>query len=242
MNNIQNKSELSKSSFQQNDLLQEESDKVVASRKGYWDSFYSNDKLIRQQPPSQFAAFVASEFNNFPMIVDVGCGNGRDTLFFAQLGYSTLGIDRSSAAIAQSTKKILGSDDNSENHKFICMNVTSLPYALDLIDFLSLQKKIIYSRFFLHAITDEEQKSFLDFTYLCMKQGDILALEFRTTEDENRQTVTSAHYRRYIDTSQLVKYLSVFYDLDLDYYASGTGFAKYLTDDAHVAQILLRKK
>ena len=108
----QNNSLPLKTSTSDKSLLQLENDNIITSRKCYWDSFYTHDQLIRQQPPSQFAAFVASEFGDFPLIVDVGCGNGRDTLFFAHLGYSTLGIDRSSAAIEQSTKKISGSDDN----------------------------------------------------------------------------------------------------------------------------------
>jgi hypothetical protein len=66
-------------------------------------------------------------------------------------------------------------------------------------------------------------------------------LEFRTTEDEKRQKVTDAHYRRYIEPNQLAKHLSSFYNFNLEYLASGTGFAKYLTDDAHIARMLLKK-
>lgn len=214
----------------------------VENRTGYWDGYYSNDPLIRKQPPSQFAAFVASECSDFPLIVDVGCGNGRDTLFFAQLGYSTIGIDKSSAAIDQSIQKIMGYDQKKDHHTFICLNVNELPEAEILISKLQKKRKVIYSRFFLHAITEEEQNAFMDFSFNCMQNGDVLALEFRTTLDQSREKVTGTHYRRYINAEQLVNNLTDNYSCSLQYFATGTGFAKFRTDDAYVARIILVKE
>lgn len=213
----------------------------VELRTGYWDTYYSNDQLIRKQPPSQFAAFVASECGDFPLVVDVGCGNGRDTLFFAQLGHSTLGIDKSSAAIDQSTRKILGYDEQIEAHSFLCMNAMALPDAKDLIDRIAKIKKVIYSRFFLHAITEEEQTAFLDFATASMQTGDMLALEFRTLQDQNREKVTGAHYRRYIDADQLSHQITHEHGFALSYFAEGIGFAKFRSDDAFVARALFLK-
>lgn len=225
--------------FAKNNLGQNETD--VDLRTGYWDTYYSNDQLIRKQPPSQFAAFVASECGEFPTIVDVGCGNGRDTLFFAQLGHQTLGIDKSSSAIDQSLQKIVGGDDKLEKHSFVCMNAISLPDATELINRLASKKKVIYSRFFLHAITEEEQSAFLDFSIACMQTGDMLALEFRTTQDQSREKVTASHYRRFIDASQLARHLTHECGYALNYFAEGTGFAKFRSDDAYVARLLLLK-
>jgi SAM-dependent methyltransferase len=219
----------------------EKNESAVDLRTGYWDNYYSHDPLIRKQPPSQFAAFVASECGEFPMIVDVGCGNGRDTLFFAQLGHSTLGIDKSSSAIDQSAQKIIGKDDKLEKNSFVCMNALFLPSASDLIKRLSSKKKVIYSRFFLHAITEEEQSAFFDFSAACMQTGDILALEFRTTQDLAREKVTASHYRRYIDASHLAHHLTNEFSYSLIYFAEGTGFAKFRSDDAYVARLLLLK-
>ncbi len=212
----------------------------IHDRTGYWNSYYSNDPLIRQQPPSQFAAFVAAECAGFPLIVDVGCGNGRDTLFFAQLGHQTLGIDKSSAAIDQSAQKVLDRA-NAQDHAFLCMNALSLPDASDLVERLSSKKKVIYSRFFLHAITQEEQTAFLDFSFACMQADDMLALEFRTREDASREKVTGSHYRRYIDAEALADQLVQDYPGALEYFTTGTGLAKFRSDDAHVARILVRK-
>ena len=75
-------------------------------REAYWNQYYFAPRDFKIQAPSQFAAFVASEYTSHRLMVDVGCGNGRDTLFFAQLGYETLGIDGSSTAIDHCRERI----------------------------------------------------------------------------------------------------------------------------------------
>ena len=48
----------------------------------YWDNFYSGVDL-KLGIPSQFAAFVAMEYlEKVNTILDIGCGNGRDSVFF----------------------------------------------------------------------------------------------------------------------------------------------------------------
>jgi cyclopropane fatty-acyl-phospholipid synthase-like methyltransferase len=68
-------------------------------RRAYWDAYYATEgrgSII----PSQFAAFVASEYLAGHQVVEFGCGNGRDALFFAGLGSKVLGVDGSASAIA----------------------------------------------------------------------------------------------------------------------------------------------
>ncbi len=46
----------------------------------YWDNFYKNF-LIKKESP--FARFVHKKIKKkINKILDVGCGNGRDTFFF----------------------------------------------------------------------------------------------------------------------------------------------------------------
>lgn len=213
----------------------------VAQRSDYWDSYYEHDGLIKMQPPSQFAAFIASECMHTPLFVDVGCGSGRDTFFFAQMGHSTLGIDGSESAISHCKRSFQVFDRGAVHHEFQCLNVLELSSNMDWIEELKTKRKTIYSRFFLHAITEFEQAAFLDFAFNSMQQEDILALEFRTLADAYRNKVTGAHYRRYIDAQELVQQLTQEYPGRLLYFAEGTGMAKYKTDDAHVARILIAR-
>lgn len=64
----------------------------------YWNNFYSNNGAVLYQ--SQFAAHILNEFSSTKKIIDIGCGNGRDSLFFASHGLNVLGIDGSLSAIS----------------------------------------------------------------------------------------------------------------------------------------------
>jgi len=215
---------------------------LAESKKSlYWDIFYSESDL-KSQPPSQFAAFVASECSSFPLILDIGCGSGRDTVFFANLGFATIAIDGSKSAVRQTIQRFSKYAIGSDIHEFHCINAADLPEADDLIYRISQTPKVIYSRFFLHAITDAEQASFFNFSYKCLSSDDVLALEYRTTEDSHRQKVTNPHYRRYIDTQELIDNIQEKKEFRIEYCLSGTGLAKYKNDDAHVTRLLLRRE
>ena len=66
--------------------------------KKYWDSFYLQDGA--PDKPSNFATFIANEYSKFcNLIMDVGCGNGRDSFYFASQGIKSIGIDQSDEVI-----------------------------------------------------------------------------------------------------------------------------------------------
>ena len=53
------------------------------NKKKYWDLFYKTKvNKIKLNHPSQFAIFTIGEAENITSLVEFGCGNGRDALFF----------------------------------------------------------------------------------------------------------------------------------------------------------------
>ena len=75
--------------------------KSVPEEKGeYWNQYYASREVMKLSAPSQFAAFAAQEAGDAHLIIEVGCGNGRDSLFFARHGFQVVAIDGSTAAIA----------------------------------------------------------------------------------------------------------------------------------------------
>jgi len=71
----------------------------------YWNKFYKKFNLAK---PSSFAEFVYKKIKikkNLLSIIDIGCGNGRDTLFFLKKGFLTVGLDKSRVAIIENKKK-----------------------------------------------------------------------------------------------------------------------------------------
>lgn len=207
-------------------------------RGSYWNSFYESTAKKRNTP-SQFAVFVANELPFFDWVIDLGCGNGRDSLFFHDAGYSILAVDGSETAISKSKELVQKSQYKDVTTDFYCEKINELTHNEVFTNKAKELSKIIYSRFFLHAITDNEEDAFLDLCTEISRTGDVLALEFRTKQDEGRVKVTANHYRRFIEPMALIKKIIAYGPWKVIYTAEGTGFAKYNEDDAHVCRILL---
>jgi tellurite methyltransferase len=206
----------------------------------YWNSFYEAKELINI--PSQFSVFVANECKDIGSVIDLGCGNGRDSFFFASLKLNTIGIDSSSSAITFCNEK-LKLTTNLKNANFFCENISDLDLFNKIEKILSnlniSMPILIYSRFFLHAINEEQEDLFIHFCSLILKKyGGKVALEFRTKRDELQTKVTNIHFRRFIDP---IKFFSKIQNVGfkVEYFCEGFGYAKYKEDDAHVARFIL---
>ena len=207
-------------------------------RRSYWDDYYANIKKLNV--PSQFAAFIANEYIDFPLIIDIGCGNGRDTQFFSYLGFNTIGIDGSESAIQYCNQNIFNSDDIQKKNIFLKHDILELHQDAKFIESINKTKKIFYSRFFLHAINHGEESCLFKFIQKSCCPGDFICLEFRTSLDENRSKVTGSHYRRYIDVDSFMKSIQSLMNLELIYLTEGIGLAKYKSDDAHVCRVIFK--
>ena len=67
---------------------------------GYWNDLYSKQNYFGIGPT--ILALEAQELiknNSISNILELGCGQGRDSLFFANLGYNVVGTDISENAI-----------------------------------------------------------------------------------------------------------------------------------------------
>ena len=64
-----------------------------------YDKHYQQENLFGRPYP-QFVTFMRS-WEPKGSVLDVGCGQGRDALFLAELGYSVTGIDTSQLGISQ---------------------------------------------------------------------------------------------------------------------------------------------
>jgi len=203
----------------------------------YWEQYYAH-QTSKRIIPSQFAAFVAGETPDKHQVIDVGCGTGRDALFFAQCGHRVIGVDAAASAIkiCQQHASVLQTNEAS----FVCG-------MIDQTLFDTIRKQInrdlpllIYARFFLHAIDEKKQSEFFRFCADLCAQGGRIAVEFRTMRDAEQPKVTESHYRRFIDPLHV---LSEARDrgLNMTYFVEGFGYAKYRDDDAHVARCLFER-
>jgi ubiquinone/menaquinone biosynthesis C-methylase UbiE len=67
----------------------------------YWDNFYKKFNLTK---PSLFARFALKKLKKNSSLLEVGCGNGRDTFFFLKNKIRCTAYDISKTAINKNRK------------------------------------------------------------------------------------------------------------------------------------------
>ncbi|NIP99794.1 MAG: methyltransferase domain-containing protein [Nitrospinaceae bacterium] len=203
----------------------------------YWEQHY--ESYIKLTFPSQFAAFCLNEMPHDRTIIDCGCGNGRDSFFFDKYGKTVIGLDASTAAINFCENH--ATDSNAQRVNFHVANFEDKD-NLGKIEKLLKQRDdqfLIYSRFFLHAINEKSEENFLDFCNNICNSGDEIYLEFRTIDDRRKRKIEPKHFRRFIDVDILKKKV-VKKGFAIEYFSQGIGFAKYKSEDANVARLILK--
>jgi SAM-dependent methyltransferase len=201
----------------------------------YWEDYYS--KRPANAEPSQFARFIASRFPDRKNIVDVGCGNGRDSFFFASSGCEVLGVDASATAIRICENRRHMSAGKCSFH-MLDVGRENLRDILVSRQFDPAQT-LIYARFFLHAISERSEHAFLASVAPVIGSGARLCVEFRTAEDASLFKVENAHYRRFIDPQLFLAKCEDF-RMQSEFFCVGKGLAPYGAEDPVIARMVLK--
>ena len=230
---------------------------TAKDNEAFWQEFYALNTSLKREP-SSFCQFVLDKFitidsNHIKSLVDIGCGNGRDTFYFAKHGegrLSVVGVDACAVAIESNTRLM-------DQHKYdLCsfsqMNINNLEA------FSSRFKNydFIYARFFLHSITRADQDLFMTFLGDELKPHALVLLEFRTDKDrmwreDNRSRVklsqdeaissdAQGHYRRYINFEVFCRQL-VELKFELVFAEERSGLSIRGEDDPCLGRIVARK-
>jgi SAM-dependent methyltransferase len=205
------------------------------ARTVYWDDYYATRATPVRKLPSQFATFVAGELDQRHRVIELGCGDGRDAMFFASFGHEVVGVDASHAAVeaCRLLAQTLG-----ENASFIVSRIDEPDLAARIRG--DDGPRVVYARFFVHAITEVEEEILLDLAAAITDPGDLLAVEYRTVRDSSGAKVTETHYRRFVMPAAF-EARALGRGFDVTYAVEGFGFAKYRQDDAYVARTIFRR-
>lgn len=186
--------------------------------EGYWDKYYSDRKERNElfSIPSLFAIDIFQKYmgggGNGKHLIELGCGNGRDSVWFARNGINVTAIDSSQVVIKELQNRIF-----LDNCTFICddfVNAESI---------YQIQYDYCYSRFTLHAINEREETQILLKAYSMLKDGGYLFIEARSIHDkkyglgqavEKNAYIYDGHYRRFLDLAEVaIKLKSIGFDI-----------------------------
>lgn len=206
----------------------------------FWEYHYKQFGITE---PSSFAKFCADRWiNPVDIVVEIGCGNGRDGEFLATCCAKYYAIDSSASAIQSFSDRITVSDNQSVINLF-CGDV--LDFKFSELTAPPTGKIVIYSRFSLHSM-DEATENFLLNEFVRLNQARILAVEARTILDPlygigievSRNAFETDHYRRFIDPQDFLGFSMS--QTDIQYFALSDGVAVTETENPVVMRAIVR--
>lgn len=206
-----------------------------AAAPSYWQQYYT--AAAAPEAPSDFARFASERLANYPTIIELGCGNGRDSLHFLKEGWQVRALDASTAAVDSCRRRVAEAGQDPIRGQFTNGSVAD-PEAWQGLAAGTDGPIGIYARFLFHAIDEATEAALLDHAarLIAARDGALVA-EFRTLADEPLQKAEAPHFRRYIDPDRLCAELER-RGLTVIYRREGQGMARYRDEDACVARIV----
>ena len=199
----------------------------------YWEKFYKKVRKKRLSR-SKFADFVLKKINKNYTLIDFGCGDGRDSFYFAKYIKKTIGIDYSSYVIEENNLT------KNKNIQFLNYNVQNKNLYLKLKKIISPESKNnVYARFFLHTLNNKQIRNFLLIAKKIIKRNGSIFIEYRTEKDKKNQKIFKNHYRNFINPKNLENTLHKL-NLKSVFFKEGKGMAKYKNEDAYVARHIIK--
>ena len=194
--------------------------------KNYWKNLYYSDVELPTNN-SSFAEFVYSYLPEKQTLVDIGCGNGRDTAYFEKKYDRVYGYDFVSNPnyLANTNKLIIEDVENFDVY-----------YA-----------QIYYMRFFAHAIDEDVFDSLLE--KISFNKDCKICVETRSSKEYTKDPklvtnfdsgIGSAHYRILYSKDYLEQKISNRFKID--YIVEDKNLAHYLNDNPYIIRIIASTK
>lgn len=208
--------------------------------KEYWTKYYEDNS--KPTDASTFAEFILPKLEENKCLIELGCGNGRDSVYFSKNNLNVIAVDQVQCEI-----DYLNKNYKTDNIHFLCDDFTNLKDSKhDLI--IEGNFDYIYSRFTFHAINEEKENRTLDWIESTLSKDGIFLLEARSVKDpmfkqgrnlSETENFTN-HYRRYMDLERIVEKLEM-RNFHVEFKLEDKDLAVYKDDNPYVIRIIARK-
>jgi SAM-dependent methyltransferase len=139
-----------------------------------WNNVYSNDSSFFGNEPSKFALICYEDFvkHKVQKVLELGCGQGRDSIFFASKGLEVYTIDSSKVAIENLRIKAKGLNLDIKLKNIDA--VKGLPFLHNHFD-------AVYSHMFYNmGFTDNKLKFLFNESNQVLKNNGLLSFSVRS--------------------------------------------------------------
>jgi ubiquinone/menaquinone biosynthesis C-methylase UbiE len=208
----------------------------------YWANFYAHAEY---DTGSTFFEKVNAADGMPDTVIDLGCGDGRDSYAFGKAGRKVLGLDRSHIGVRHATQKAhdLG---HGATVSFSACDVGDAAHLqailTDAIAKADGGPVVFYARFFLHSIPEDVQATMMRTIREVARPGDYFAAEFRTDKDEKNAKVHTKHYRRFQNGPAFGEALDREYGFTIVEEQEGTGLSPYKGEDPELYRVIARRE
>lgn len=210
----------------------------------YWDKYYKRNgtnELISDC--STFAAFCLDNFFVDPgmTIIELGCGNGRDAVYFAQNELKVVALDQSITGVKIAKKRL----DVAKSHY---LDTVSADFVkMDYAKYTHVDA--FYSRFTIHSISSDDEAKLLPKIFHALNSGGLFCIEVRTTSDplygigENcgDNTFSTDHRRRFVNSDKFLHSVLAL-GFKLVYFTERDNLSVYKDDNPVLMRIVLQKQ
>lgn len=207
----------------------------------YWNNYYSGVDSAPKEP-SAFAVKMLSDYiSPDRYLLELGCGNGRDSIYFAENGVSVVAVDSSAKTIENlnSWKR-----DNKKDITFVCDDFTKTNAVYQQsFDYC-------YSRFTLHSITEDQEISVIKNVSNALSREGKFFIEVRSINDDiyglgenvgKDAYIYEGHYRRFIRRTELEDRLRKYGNFEVIYSEEKRSFAEYKGNNPPIIRIVAVK-
>lgn len=206
----------------------------------YWKTF-DYGAIDNQQ--SNFAFFVNKQYlEKEPSdvclhILDIGCGNLRDSLFFANKGHMVYAVDK------------------FFNNQTYYSNINYYQKDINLVllqngNIINKLFDVIYMRFFLHTVPYSEATDIFEKAFYNLKINGLICIEVRSSNDKSLidrsklidNSIYYTDHNRWLYSVDMLKKQCNQYDLEILYLQENNGFSKTENEDPVLIRLICRKK
>jgi len=174
----------------------------------YWNNYYKSKN--KRLPNSDFSEFALSKMEKMSSLIDIGCGDGRDSYFFSKNQIKTKGIDFSLDTINLNKKH------SNQLLSFEYLDLQKINKINEIFDYA-------YCRFIFHSINEKVESTLLDWLSLHISKS--IFIETRIFDNKNKNIVTN-HYRRFfLEDDFIIKIKER--NFKIEYSKSSYNFSKY---------------